>query len=78
MLQTILIVLLVLLLLGGVGTLPTWSHSRNWGYGASGGMGLLGVVVLILLILALTGASVRRTSFFWRFESCFVYYSPVP
>jgi hypothetical protein len=46
---TILIVLAVLMLLGAI---PTWSHSRNWGYGPSGGLGL---VVLILLILLLTG-----------------------
>jgi hypothetical protein len=47
--STILIVLLVLLL---VGALPTWPHSANWGYGPSGGLGL---ILLILLILALTG-----------------------
>ena len=52
MLGTILIVLLVLMLLGSVGTLPTWSHSRNWGYFPSGGLGL---VVLILIILLLMG-----------------------
>ena len=46
---TILIVLLVLLLLGAV---PAWPHSRSWGYGPSGGLGL---VLLILLILVLTG-----------------------
>jgi hypothetical protein len=46
---TILIVLAVLMLLGAV---PAWPHSRNWGYGPSGGLGL---VVLILLILLLTG-----------------------
>jgi uncharacterized protein DUF3309 len=46
---TILIIVLVLLL---VGVLPTWSHSRNWGYFPSGGLGL---VLLILLILVLTG-----------------------
>lgn len=50
MLGTILIVLLILMLLGSVGTLPTWSHSRNWGYGPSGGMGLI-VVILIVLFL---------------------------
>jgi hypothetical protein len=55
MLQTILIVLLILFLLGGVGTLPNWSHSRNWGYGPSGGMGLVSIIVLVLLILLLTG-----------------------
>jgi Protein of unknown function (DUF3309) len=47
--STILIVLLVLLL---VGALPTWPHSANWGYGPSGGLGL---ILLILIILALTG-----------------------
>ena len=47
--MTILIVIAVLMLLGA---LPSWPHSRNWGYGPSGGIGL---VVLILLILILTG-----------------------
>lgn len=46
---TILIVVLVLMLLGA---LPSWQHSRNWGYFPSGG---LGVVVLILIVLLLTG-----------------------
>ena len=46
---TILLVVLVLMLLGAV---PTWPHSRNWGYGPSGGLGL---VVVILLILVLMG-----------------------
>jgi hypothetical protein len=46
---TILLVIVVLLLLGA---LPAWPHSRNWGYGPTGGLGL---VVLILLILVLTG-----------------------
>ncbi len=49
MLGTILLVLLILLLLGA---LPTWPHSRGWGYFPSGGIGL---VVLILLILVLLG-----------------------
>jgi len=48
MLGTILIVLLVLFL---VGALPTWNHSRSWGYFPSGGMGLLLVVVVILLLI---------------------------
>jgi hypothetical protein len=47
--STILIVILILLLLGA---LPTWPHSRNWGYFPSGGMGF---VVLILIILLLMG-----------------------
>ena len=46
---TILIVILVLILLGVV---PAWPHSRKWGYGPSGGLGL---VLLILLVLVLTG-----------------------
>ena len=48
MLGTVLIVLLVLFL---VGALPTWNHSRSWGYFPSGGMGLLLVIVIILLLL---------------------------
>ena len=47
--STILLVILILLL---VGALPTWPHSANWGYGPSGG---LGVILLVLLILFLTG-----------------------
>lgn len=46
---TILIILGVLMLLGAI---PAWPHSRNWGYGPSGGLGL---VLLIVVILLLTG-----------------------
>ena len=49
MLATILIVLLILLLLGA---LPAWPYSREWGYGPTGGIGLL---LIIILILVLTG-----------------------
>jgi hypothetical protein len=49
MLGTILLIVLVLLL---VGALPTWPHSRSWGYYPSGGMGL---VLLILVVLLLMG-----------------------
>jgi hypothetical protein len=52
MLGTILLVLLILVLLGAVGSLPTWGHSRSWGYFPSGGLGL---VVLILVVLLLMG-----------------------
>ena len=48
MLGTILIVILILMLLG---MLPTWPHSRNWGYGPSGGLGLIVVILLVLLLL---------------------------
>jgi len=45
--STILIVVLVLILLGA---LPTWGHSRNWGYFPSGGLGLVLVVLVILML----------------------------
>ncbi len=48
MLGTILLVVLILML---VGALPTWGHSRNWGYFPSGGLGLVAVVLLILVLL---------------------------
>jgi Protein of unknown function (DUF3309) len=45
---TILIVILVLIL---VGVLPTWPHSKNWGYYPSGGLGLILLILIILLLL---------------------------
>jgi len=48
MLGTILIVILILML---AGMLPTWPHSRNWGYGPSGVVGLVVVILLILLLM---------------------------
>lgn len=47
--STILIVILVLVLLGAV---PAWPHSRGWGYGPSG---IVGLLLIVLVILALTG-----------------------
>ncbi len=44
----ILLIILVVLLLGAV---PAWPHSRNWGYGPSGGLGLILVILLILVLL---------------------------
>ena len=49
MVGTIVIVILILMLLG---VMPTWGHSRNWGFGPSGGLGL---VVLILVVMLITG-----------------------
>ena len=46
---TILLVIAVLMLLGAI---PAWPHSRGWGYGPSGGLGL---VVLVLVVLLLSG-----------------------
>lgn len=48
MLGMILLVVLVLVLLGA---LPTWGHSREWGYGPSGGLGLVLVIVLVLVLM---------------------------
>jgi len=48
MLGTILIVILILALFGA---LPRWSHSQNWGYAPSGGLGLILLIVVILLVL---------------------------
>jgi hypothetical protein len=47
-LGTILLIILVLILLGAF---PRWGHSRNWGYGPSGGVGLLLVIVLVLVLM---------------------------
>ena len=48
MLGTILIVVLILFL---VGALPTWSHSKSWGYAPSGVLGTILIIVLILFLL---------------------------
>jgi hypothetical protein len=47
-LGTILLIILILML---VGALPTWPHSKNWGYYPSGGVGLVVVIILILLLM---------------------------
>jgi uncharacterized membrane protein YkgB len=44
----ILLIIVILLLLG---VIPTWPHSRSWGYGPSGGLGLVLVIVIVLLLL---------------------------
>lgn len=45
------LILLVLLLLLLVGALPTWGHSRSWGYTPSGGLGLVLVIVIVLVLM---------------------------
>jgi Protein of unknown function (DUF3309) len=47
-LGTILLIVLILIL---VGAIPAWPHSRSWGYGPSGGLGLIVVILIILLLL---------------------------
>lgn len=48
MLGTILIIILILIL---VGALPSWGYSRSWGYGPSGGLGLILIILIILVLL---------------------------
>ncbi|MGC1303916.1 MAG: DUF3309 family protein [Caulobacteraceae bacterium] len=48
MLGTILIIILILALLGA---LPSWGHSRSWGYYPSGGIGIVLVIVIVLLLM---------------------------
>lgn len=45
------LILLIVLLLLVVGAIPAWPHSRQWGYGPSGVLGAILVVILILVIL---------------------------
>ncbi len=45
-------IILIILVLALIGVLPTWGHSRSWGYGPSG---IVGVIVVILLVLLLMG-----------------------
>jgi hypothetical protein len=45
---TLLLIVLVLIL---VGAIPAWPHSRGWGYGPSGGVGLVVVILLVLLLM---------------------------
>ena len=45
---TILLIILILVLLG---VLPTWPHSREWGYYPSGGIGLILIIIIVLLLL---------------------------
>ena len=48
MLGTVLVILLVLML---IGALPTWPHSRSWGYAPTGGLGVALVILVVLLLL---------------------------
>jgi hypothetical protein len=45
---TILLIILILML---IGAFPTWPHSRSWGYGPSGGLGLVVVIIIVLLLM---------------------------
>jgi Protein of unknown function (DUF3309) len=45
---TILLIVLILML---IGAFPSWPHSKGWGYGPSGGLGLVAVIIIILLLM---------------------------
>jgi hypothetical protein len=47
-LGTILLIILILMLIGAI---PSWPHSRNWGYGPSGGLGLVVIIIIVLLLM---------------------------
>jgi hypothetical protein len=47
-LGTILLIVLVLMLIGAI---PAWGHSRSWGYGPSGGLGIVLIIVVVLLVM---------------------------
>lgn len=47
-LGTLLLIILILML---VGAFPSWPHSKNWGYGPSGGLGLVVIILIVLLLL---------------------------
>ena len=44
-------ILLIVLVLMLIGAIPSWSHSREWGYGPSGGIGLVLLIVVVLLLM---------------------------
>jgi hypothetical protein len=48
MLGTILLIVLILMLIGAI---PTWPHSKSWGYGPSGALGLVVIIIIVLLLL---------------------------
>jgi hypothetical protein len=47
-LGTILLIVLILML---IGALPTWPHSKSWGYGPTGGLGLVVIIIIVLLLM---------------------------
>jgi len=46
--STILLIILILIL---IGAFPTWPHSRSWGYGPTGGLGLLVIILVVLMLM---------------------------
>ena len=50
----LLLIVIVVLLVGGVGSYPSWGYSSGWGYGPSG---ILGLILIIIVVMALLGRS---------------------
>jgi hypothetical protein len=44
-------ILLIVLVLALIGVIPTWPHSRSWGYGPSGGLGIVLIIIIVLLVM---------------------------
>lgn len=44
------LIVLIVLVLALLGIIPVWSHSRSWGYGPSGGLGLIAIILVVLLL----------------------------
>ena len=57
---TILLIVLILML---VGAIPAWPHSRSWGYGPSGGLGLVLVILLILFLVPFCSIASKSAQF---------------
>lgn len=49
--STLGLILLILVIMMLMGAVPAWPHSRNWGYGPSGGLGLILVIIVVLLLI---------------------------
>jgi hypothetical protein len=49
--STLGLILLIIVILALLGAIPSWPHSRSWGYGPSGGLGLVLVIVIVLVLL---------------------------
>lgn len=45
------LILLIVLIIILIGAIPSWPHSRNWGYGPSGGVGVVVLIVVVLLLM---------------------------
>jgi Protein of unknown function (DUF3309) len=49
--MSLMTILLIVLILALIGAIPTWPYSRSWGYGPSGGLGLVVIVLVVLLLM---------------------------